>query len=309
MRFFTVSAAALALASVVVAQDANCTLILNDYAINTNGKYGKCYTDQVYNSNLVSHGSSPDYKALIREVCDAKTVGCDDSALFSAANKYASTCGASIDAEAAYGNILQLGKNALEVFFAYPIHGAYCAEDPNAKPEPVTPPAVPPKSYCLATQVQSPSSRFVSNLAIYLTSGTIRSSQAPFFIANNLPKEDVCSPCSQTAVQGTIDYLADNLMPKITPFYTPEFVHYWTALVPAYNTLCGTKFNQAWPAGTLNVTVPNVPTGSPSAPATSLPSATGPSTTAPTTGKSGAVSIKPAAGVAAAFLMAVASLL
>ncbi|KAI8355831.1 hypothetical protein B0O80DRAFT_486371 [Mortierella sp. GBAus27b] len=258
MRFFTVSAAALALASVVVAQDANCTLILNDYAINTNGKYGKCYTDQVYNSNLVSHGSSPDYKALIREVCDAKTVGCDDSALFSAANKYASTCGASIDAEAAYGNILQLGKNALEVFFAYPIHGAYCAEDPNAKPEPVTPPAVPPKSYCLATQVQSPSSRFVSNLAIYLTS---------------------------------------------------EFVHYWTALVPAYNTLCGTKFNQAWPAGTLNVTVPNVPTGSPSAPATSLPSATGPSTTAPTTGKSGAVSIKPAAGVAAAFLMAVASLL
>lgn len=308
MRFTTTACAAalLTMASVVLAQDANCSLILNDYTPGGGGKFQKCYTDQVYNNGLVGQGSDPDYKRLIQDVCDAKTTGCDDSTLLSATTKYLTVCSASVEAEAVYGNVLQLGKNALEIFFAYPIHAAYCAEDPNAKPDP-NPPAIPPKNYCLAASVQNPSARFVSNLAIYLTSGTIRSSQLPFFTANNLPKEDVCSACSQIAVQSTIQYLSQNLMPKIGPFYTPEFVQYWNKVVTDYNTLCATKYTQAWPKGTLNVTVPNIPTGSPSAPATALPTATAPATTAPA-GTSGASSIKPIAGVTA-FLMAVAALL
>ncbi|KAF9985859.1 hypothetical protein BGZ65_009646 [Modicella reniformis] len=293
MRSTTASVATLfAMASFVAAQDANCSAILLDYAPNSNGKFQKCYTEQ----------------RLIHEVCDAKTAGCDQSALLSGINKYLGVCSASIDAEAVYGNVLQLGKNALEIFFAYPIHEAYCTADPNAKStSAILPPVVAPKIYCLESSVQDPSSRFVSNLAVYLTSGTIRSAQLPFFIANNLPKEDVCSPCSQTAVKGTIEHLADNLMPRIAPFYTPEFVQYWTKFVPAYNTLCGTKFTQQWPVGTLNITTPNIPTGSPSTPATTLPTSTSPSTKEPK--PNGALNIKPAAGVATAILMAAVALL
>ncbi|KAK3829241.1 MAG: hypothetical protein J3Q66DRAFT_324723 [Benniella sp.] len=302
--------ALLALASVATAQDANCSAILSDYGPGVNGKFQKCYTDQVYNKGLVSQGDSPDYEALIRDVCDAKTSGCDDTTLFSATNKYATTCGPSMDQEAIYGNVLQLGKNALQVFFAYPINRAYCAEDPKApKPSPVLPPAVPPKTYCLASSVTNPSNRFVSNLAIYLTSGSIRSSQTPFFnINNNIPDSDICSPCSQLAMQATISYLSDNLMPKVGPFYTPEFVQYWTKLVPAYNTKCSTTFTQTWPAGTLNVTAPNIPTGSPTEPTVNLPTAASSKAPVPTEKPSSSTIMKPAIGLAALLVSAVALL-
>jgi hypothetical protein len=106
----------------------------------------------------------------------------------------------------------------------------------------------------------------------------------------------------------TVDYLAKTKMPAITPFYTPEFVQYWTKLVPAYNDACKTKLVQAWPEGTLNVTMPNVPTPSVTAPVTNIPTTV--SSTNPTATKGNAAgSLKPAAGVATALLMVVAALL
>ncbi|KAF9914710.1 hypothetical protein BX616_007715 [Lobosporangium transversale] len=306
-------AALLALSSSVKAQDAACSAVLNDYAPTGSGAYSKCYTEQVYNAALVAQGGNPDYSDIIHQVCTKPA--CPRSTLLTATTKYLAACGSSIDAEASSsgGNILQLGKNALEVFFAAPIHEGYCAEDPNAPvPSPTVPPTPPPITYCLEAPVNNPASRFVSNLAIYLTSGSIRSSQAPFFLANNLDPKDVCSPCSRIAMTSTIDHLAKNKMPAIASFYTPEFVQYWTKLVPAYNTLCKTTYAQAWPEGTLNTTVPNVPTGTPSAPTTALPSA--PVSASPTASPSNkpdsaAGSMKPAAGAAVAVVMAIAALL
>ncbi|KAI1318621.1 hypothetical protein EDD11_006122 [Mortierella claussenii] len=314
MRFSTATAsvaALLALASVTKAQDANCSAILNDYAPNGNGAYAKCYTDQVYNAALVAQGNTPNYKDLINQVCGKPA--CTHSNLQSGISKYIKACNASINTEASNGNILQLGKTALEIYFAEPIHAAYCAVDPNAPvPTPATPNTPVPPTYCLSNDVANPASRFVSNLAVYLTSGSIRSSQSPFFQSNNLDPKDVCSDCSKVAMNATIEYLAQNLMPSIAPFYTPEFVQYWTKLVPAYNDFCKSSFTQVWPAGTLNVTIPNVPTGSPSPPTTNLPTATAtaPATASPTgTKPSGAGVMKPAAGAAVALLMAVAALL
>ncbi|KAG0218285.1 hypothetical protein BGX33_007963 [Mortierella sp. NVP41] len=299
----------LSVASVINAQDASCNAVLTDFSPAASGSYQKCYTDQVYNTNLVNAGATPDYKALIESVCSKSA--CSDSTLDSAQKKYLTACNASISIEAQNGNILQLGKTALDVFFARPIREAYCALDPEAKPLPA--PQVTPPQYCLAQATANPSGRFVSSLAIYLTSGTIRSTQEPFFIANHIDTKEVCSPCSQVAMKASVDFLAKTLMPQITPFYTPEFVQYWTKLVPAYNTLCKTSLVQAWPQGTLNTTVPNVPTGTPSAPATALPTAATTGTAGPTTttgaGASAAGSLKPAAGVATALLMVVAALL
>ncbi|KAF9141158.1 hypothetical protein BGX30_005372, partial [Mortierella sp. GBA39] len=64
----------------------------------------------------------------------------------------------------------------------------------------------------------------------------------------------------------------------------------------------------AWPAGTLNVTVPNVPTTTATVPVTALPSATGANPTG-TKAPNAAGSLKPVAGVATALLMVVAALL
>ncbi|KAG0365068.1 hypothetical protein BGZ54_006909 [Gamsiella multidivaricata] len=313
MRFSTAAsvAALLAVASVASAQDANCSAVIADYAPSGNGKYQKCYTEQQYNAALVSAGGSPNYPQIIQDVCSQKA--CAHSDLVSATTRYVNACNASMDAETtnSNGNILQIGKNALEIFFAEPIRDSYCAVDPDV-PVPTTAPGAPAPtpSYCLAASVANPANRFVSNLAIYLTAGSIRSSQEPFFIANNLDSKDVCSHCSQAAVNSTISYLSQTLMPRVAQFYTPEFVQYWTKLVPAYNTLCKTSYTQKWPVGTLNQTVPDVPTGSPTAPATALPTATGAApTTATPTNTSGAGSIKPVAGVATALLMAVAALL
>ncbi|KAG0369379.1 hypothetical protein BGX24_002435, partial [Mortierella sp. AD032] len=195
--------------------------------------------------------------------------------------KYLTACNASLALESEKGNILQLGKTALDVFFATPIREAYCARDPEDVPAP---------------------------LAVYLTSGTIRSTQVPFFNSSNTPTAELCSPCSQIAMTATVTYLSTTLMPAITPFYTPEFVQYWTNLVPAYNAACKTKLVQAWPAGTLNVTVPGVPPPSITAPTTGVSTPTG--TNAPTkpTGPNAAGSLKPAAGIATAVLMVVAAL-
>ncbi|KAF9185712.1 hypothetical protein BGZ51_002495 [Haplosporangium sp. Z 767] len=311
MRFTTTAsvAALLTLAAVSQAQDAQCSAVTMDYAPNGNGAYQKCYTNQVYNQGLVSQGGAPNYKELIHQVCSKSA--CSHSTLTSATSKYITACAASMDAEstASNGNILQIGKSALDIFFAEPIRAAYCAEDPNAvAPPPTVPPTIPPPVYCLEADIANPSTRFVSNLAIYLTSGSIRSSQTPFFSTNNLDPKEICSDCSKLALNATVDYLSKNLMPKIAQFYTPEFVQYWTKFVPEYNTLCKTKFTQTWPEGTLNVTVPNVPTGSPSAPATELP--TSATTAAPTpTGANAAGALKPVAGVATALLLAVAAML
>jgi hypothetical protein len=72
-------------------------------------------------------------------------------------------------------------------------------------------------------------------------------------------------------------------MPRIGPFYTPEFVQYWTKLVIAYNALCKTSLVQSWPEGTLNVTMVPVPAvappvlpSSPAGPAPAAPSTVGP---------------------------------
>ncbi|KAF9205641.1 hypothetical protein BGZ59_000345 [Podila verticillata] len=288
-------AAIVACASVATAQDATCAPLLLDYdPSSTTGQYQKCYTEQVYNAALVSAGATPNYKDIINSVCSKSA--CSASTLSTATSKYITACAASIDAEssASGGNILQLGKNALEVFFAEPIRGAYCALDPAAPQLPA--PQVTPPAYCLANEVTNNANRFVSQLGTYLTSGSIRASQDPFFI-RGLDATDVCSQCSQIAVQGTVDYLAKNLMPRIAPFYTPEFVNYWIKFVSQYNTMCKTTMTQAWPAGTLNVTVPGVPTGNPS---TQLPtaSATTTSATASPTQHSAAGALKPAGAVA-----------
>ncbi|KAF9185723.1 hypothetical protein BGZ50_002903 [Haplosporangium sp. Z 11] len=247
----------------IQAQDANCTVVYKDFTpsvTGNSGAYQKCYTDQAYNAALVAQGSDPNYKDVINQICN-KPFACSHSTLISATSKYMAACSASIDAEAANGNILNIGKNALEIFFAEPIRTIYCGHDPRAIKLP--PPAINPPAYCLANPVaNSPTSRFTTHLVIFLTSGTIRASQRPFF--EGLDPTDVCSPCSQNALTASVRYLADNLMPRISPFYTPEFVQYWTKLVPAYNQLCKTSIVQTWPEGTLNQTVSGIPTGSPS---------------------------------------------
>ncbi|KAF9343186.1 hypothetical protein BGX26_006123, partial [Mortierella sp. AD094] len=265
----------------------------------------------VYSTALVAAGGAPNYSDIISQVCGKSA--CSHDTLQSATSKYITACNASIIADATNsgGNVLQLGKNALEVYFAEPIRESYCAIDPSVKVP--APPATAPPAYCLAPSVANPASRFVTNLAIYLTSGSIRASQAPFISTNQLDPKDVCSECSQIAVNSTIEYLRSNLMPSIANFYTPEFVQYWTSFVPAYNSLCKTSYTQTWPKGTLNVTVPGVPTGNPSPPSTALPTANAttsaapaPTTNKPTSGVAGAM--KPAAGVATAVLLAAAAL-
>ncbi|KAG0325257.1 hypothetical protein BG004_003267 [Podila humilis] len=298
-------AAIVACASVTNAQDAQCAPILQNYDPSASGQYQKCYTEQVYNAALVSGGAAPDYKAIIEGVCSKSA--CSPSTLSSATSKYMEACSASIDAEATAsgGNILQLGKNALEVFFAEPLRAAFCALDPNAPQLP--PPQVTPPAYCLASPIAIPTQRFVSQLGTYLTGGSIRSSQEPFFV-RGLDAADVCSPCSKIAFQGTVDYLSKNLMPRIAPFYTPEFVNYWDKAVKEYNTMCKASFVQTWPEGTLNVTVPGVPTGQPTTPV--APSATS-TTTAPSSTTvpdkdSGVSALKPAGFVAVVAMVAAA---
>jgi len=296
-------AAFVALASVTYAQDATCSAILNDYTPGSSGAYQSCFTDQVYNNALAAQ-ATPDFKELITSVCSKSP--CSHSTLVSAETKYIAACNSSIIAEEANGNVLQLGKNALNIFFAEPIRAAFCSLDPNAVPPP--PPTAAAPAYCLSASIAVPSNRFVSQLAFYLTSGSIRASQPPFF--NALDSAEVCSDCSQVSMNSTIEYLATYLMPGVGPFYTPEFVQYWTSAVPAYNTLCKTSFTQTWPKGTLNETAPNAPTSVPSATASSLPSST--ATTAapsPTKAANGAGSLKPVAAVGTAMLMAIAALL
>ncbi|KAF9150991.1 hypothetical protein BGX21_010819 [Mortierella sp. AD011] len=302
----------LSLASVIKAQDANCSAVLNDYSPTSSGSYQKCFTDQVYSTALVAAGGNPNYTEVIDQVCGKSA--CSHNTLQSALSKYMTACNASIIADATNsgGSVLQLGKNALEVYFAEPIRDSYCAVDPSV-PVPTAPAVVTP-AYCLASSVSNPTSRFVTNLAIYLTSGTIRSTQSPFISTNQLDPTDVCSKCSQIAMNSTVNYLADNLMPNVANFYTPEFVQYWTNFVPAYNTLCKTSFTQTWPKGTLNETVPGVPTGNPSPPSTALPTAnatTATTTPSPTsnTSSGAAGAMKPAAGVATMFLLVAAALL
>ncbi|KAG0337238.1 hypothetical protein BG004_007718 [Podila humilis] len=268
----------------ILAQDTNCSAVFNEFLPTATSPtaFQKCYTDQVYNTELVAQGGVPDYADIIAKVCNRPA--CSHSTLASGIQKYMDACTASIDVEAANGNILQLGKTALEVFFAEPLRAIYCTLDPNAILLP--PPAVNRPVYCLGKDVVDPASRFVSNLAVYLTSGAIRSSQDPFFAS--LDPKDTCSPCSQQAMTETVRFLGENLMPKIAPFYTPEFVQYWSKLVPAYNGLCKTSMVQTWPEGTLNLTVAGgvpPPTGtSPVVPVVegTLPKATTTSLPAPT---------------------------
>ncbi|KAK3843393.1 MAG: hypothetical protein J3R72DRAFT_489619 [Linnemannia gamsii] len=264
-------AASLALAftsSFAQAQDANCSAIYNDFAPSAtlSSPYKKCYTDQAYNTALVLQGVNPNYSDILSQICSRPA--CSHSTLVSANSQYLAACASSIDAEATNGNILQTGKIALELFFAEPIRAVYCTLDPNAHPPPAPPtppggapsiPAPPPPSYCLEQPVVgSPTSKFATNMAIFLTSGTIRAAQPPFF--ETLDQADTCSPCSQRIVTATVSYLSENLMPRIGPFYTPEFVQYWTKFVLGYNTLCKTSVVQSWPEGTLNVTLVPVPT-------------------------------------------------
>ncbi|KAG0272226.1 hypothetical protein BGZ95_012037 [Linnemannia exigua] len=282
-------AASLALASTssfAQAQDANCSAIYNDFAPSAtpSSPYQKCYTDQAYNTALVLQGVNPNYSDILAQICSRPA--CSHSTLVSANAQYLAACASSIDAEATNGNILQTGKIALELFFAEPIRAVYCTLDPNAHPPPAPPtppggapstPAPPPPSYCLEQPVVgSPTSKFATNMAIFLTSGTIRAAQPPFF--ETLDQADTCSPCSQRIVTATVSYLSENLMPRIGPFYTPEFVQYWTKFVLGYNTLCKTNVVQSWPEGTLNVTLVPVPTP--------VPSATGPAVTVSVTGPS-----------------------
>ncbi|KAF9125940.1 hypothetical protein BGW39_007044 [Mortierella sp. 14UC] len=261
------------------AQDANCSAIYNDFAPSStpSSPYQKCYTDQAYNTALVLQGVTPNYADILSQICSRPA--CSHSTLVSANSQYLAACAASIDAEATNGNILQTGKIALELFFAEPIRAVYCTLDPNAHPPapPATPgggpstPVPPQPSYCLEQPVVgSPTSKFATNLAIYLTSGTIRAAQPPFF--ETLDQADTCSPCSQRILTATVSYLNENLMPRIGPFYTPEFVQYWTKFVIGYNTLCKTSLVQSWPEGTLNVTLVAVP-------ATPVASAAGPAPT------------------------------
>ncbi|KAF9323002.1 hypothetical protein BG006_001854 [Podila minutissima] len=286
MRSITASLAlvfSLSLASTSSAQDTNCSAIFNEFlpTATSPNAFQKCYTDQVYNTELVAQGGMPDYADVIAKVCNRPA--CSHSTLASATTKYMDACSASIDVEAANGNILQLGKTALEVFFAEPLRGVYCILDPNAVTLP--PPVVNRPVYCLAKDVADPAGRFVTNLAVYLTSGAIRSSQDPFFAS--LDPKDTCSPCSQLALNETVHFLAQTLMPKIAPFYTPEFVQYWSKLIPAYNALCKTSIVQTWPEGTLNQTVAGVPTGTPTAPVVALPTASAPAPATPSVSKNG----------------------
>ncbi|KAF9437224.1 hypothetical protein BGZ76_001567 [Entomortierella beljakovae] len=307
MRFTIIASALLSLAAVVKAQDASCTAVLNDFTIaSSSGAYQKCYTERVYNAELIAGGGNPNYTEIINNVCGNSA--CSPSTLKSATTKYLTACNASLTTEATNsgGNILQLGQNALEIFFAEPIRNAYCAIDPNVKVP--APPVVVPPTYCLASATANPSNSFTGQLAYYLTSGSIRSTQTPFFATATIDPKDICSDCSQLSVSATIDFLSKNAMPSISNFYTPEFVQYWTKFVPAYNTFCKTSLTQTWPEGTLNTTVPGVPTGNPT---TAIPSptanATTPATSTPT-GTSGAGAMKPAFGVASAMLLAVVGL-
>ncbi|KAF9424668.1 hypothetical protein BGZ94_007994 [Podila epigama] len=293
-----------ACASVAMAQDETCKPLLVNYDPNSNGQYQKCYTGQVYNKALVAAGITPNYTQIITDVCSK--AACSSSTLSSATSKYVTACSASIDAEATAsgGNVLQLGKNVLEVFFAAPIHAAFCALDPNTKPLPA--PAVTPPTYCLSKDIANPTNRFVSQMAIYLTAGSIRSTQDPFFLRNPDIAE-VCSDCSKIAFNGTVEHLANNLMPRVAPFYTPEFVQYWDKAVKEYNKLCKTSFVQTWPEGTLNVTVPGVPTGNPTTPTVDVP--TNKPTNKPTATAapgSGAGALKPAGALAVVALVAAA---
>ncbi|KAG0300922.1 hypothetical protein BGZ98_008772 [Dissophora globulifera] len=277
LQQFSVLAVAslLSLAFVAHAQDANCTAVLSDYApsVNSNnGLYQKCYTDQNYNAALVGQGAIPNYSDVLDQICNKPIPAtCSRSRLSSATTVYMNACSASIDAEAANGNILQTGKIALEIYFAAPIHAIYCGLDPNAVELP--PPAINPPAYCLANTAEAdgPNSHFITNLALYLTSGTLDASQSPFF--DGLDPVDTCSRCSQRALNATVGYLAENLMPRISPFYTPQFVQYWSKFVPAYNTLCKTSIVQTWPEGTLNVTVAMPTALTPPAPAAAQPTA------------------------------------
>ncbi|KAG9065412.1 hypothetical protein KI688_002737 [Linnemannia hyalina] len=249
------------------AQDVGCSAIYNDFALSSNpssssssSSYRKCYTDLAYNTALVLQGANPNFSDILSQICSRPA--CSHSTLVSANSQYLAACASSIDVENANGNMLQIGKIALELYFAEPIRAIYCTLDPNARPppappkppgEPATIPSPPPPSYCLEQPVVgSSNSKFATNLAIYLTSGTIRAAQAPFF--ETLDQTDTCSPCSQRIISASISYLSENLMPRIGPFYTPEFVQYWTKLVVAYNALCKTSLVQRWPEGTLNVT-------------------------------------------------------
>jgi hypothetical protein len=304
MRSISASVAlVLSLVATSFAQDSNCSAIINEFlpAATSPNAFQKCYTDQLYNTELVAQGGMPDYADVIAKVCNRPA--CSHSTLASATQKYMDACSASIDVEAANGNILQLGKTALEVFFAEPLRGVYCILDPNAVTLP--PPAVNRPAYCLAKDVADPASRFVTNLAVYLTSGAIRSSQDPFFI--RLDPKDTCSPCSQLALNETVQFLSQTQMPKIAPFYTPEFVQYWSKLIPAYNALCRTSIVQTWPEGTLNQTVAGVPTGTPAAPVVALPTASAPAPATPSVSKNGAQMGAPS-GVALAMFTAVLSM-
>ncbi|KAF9144949.1 hypothetical protein BGX30_010899 [Mortierella sp. GBA39] len=276
------------------AQDTSCSAIYNDFAPSStpSSTYQKCYTDQAYNTALVLQGANPNYSDILSQVCSRPA--CSRSTLVSASSQYLAACASSIDAENANGNMLQTGKIALELYFAEPIRAVYCTPDPNAHPPPApatppggpaTIPSPPPPSYCLEQPVVgSSTSKFATNLAIYLTSGTIRAAQAPFF--ETLDQSDTCSPCSQRIISASISYLSENLMPRIGPFYTPEFVQYWTKLVIAYNALCKTSLVQRWPEGTLNVTtvlvlaVPPVIPSSQSAPEPASRASTAGSSTA-----------------------------
>ncbi|KAF9991270.1 hypothetical protein BGZ75_000023 [Mortierella antarctica] len=271
---------------VVRAQDANCSAVYNDFTPSPTlkGLYQKCYIDQLFNAALVAEGIDPDYNQVLTRIC-TKPAACSQSTLTEATHQYITACAASIDAEAVNGDILQTGKNALEIFFADPIRSIYCTLDPNPSstspppPPPPPPPALPavlPPSYCLAKAVPSSSQtpRFTTHLVLYLTSGAIRANQRPFFEA--LDVADTCSICSQLALKESVTFLAENVMPRIGPNYTPGFVQYWTQLVAAYNAQCKTAIVQEWPEGTLNETIVQglTPTGaSPSAPNTTLPSA------------------------------------
>ncbi|KAF9108849.1 hypothetical protein BGX27_008200 [Mortierella sp. AM989] len=309
MRFTIIASVStlLSLAAVIKAQEASCSAILGDYNLAGNGKYQECYTDQVYNAALVSAGGSPDYDDIINRVCGKPA--CSPSTLQSATSKYIAACNSSITADATNsgGNILALGKNALSIFFAQPIRESYCAIDASVVVPP--PPVVAPPAYCLRSSVANPASRFVSNLAVYLTSGSIRHGQTPFISTNTLDPADVCSKCSQTAISATVDFLSKNLMPSIAGFYTPEFVQYWNKFVPAYNTLCKTSYTQTWPKGTLNETVPGVPTGNPTTPTAALPTANATATATDAPVKTGgAGSMKPAVGVATTLMLVAVAL-
>jgi hypothetical protein len=305
---FTITASVvtlLSIASVIKAQDANCSAVLNNYNPTSSGLYQKCYTNQIYNAELVAQGASPNYTQIINDVCGKSA--CSHSTLTTATSNYITACGPSMATEVtnSAGEVLTLGKNALDIFFAEPIRDAYCAVDPSAPV--VAPPAIAAPVYCLATPpVNNPSNRFVSSLAVYLTSGTIRASQAPFFSAGgNIFTSDTCSACSQIAFNSTIQYLSNNLMPNISVFYTPEFVQYWTSIVPAYNQLCNTSFVQTWPNGTLNVVPSNVPTGNPASPTTALATATQTTAATPTaTHNAAAGLLKPVATIATAIFLA-----